>query len=137
MKNLISIFKPLQVIMLILIFVACSQTKRTYKVISPQEFETKLTSLKNVQLIDVRTPEEYQSGHLINAVNINFMDEDFKENISRLDKKNPTFVHCAAGAEGARSNKTAKLLKELGFVEIYELEGGIINWINAGKETVK
>ncbi len=130
-----SVFKTLLVI--ILIFVACNQSESIYNVISPQEFEVKLITLKNVQLIDVRTPKEYQTGHLKNAVNINFLDEDFKENISRLDKKKPTFIHCAAGAQGARSNQTAKLLEELGFVEIYELEGGIINWIKAGMETVK
>ncbi len=137
MKNLMSVFKPLQLILLMLILVACNQSESTYNLISPQEFEAKLITLKNVQLIDVRTPEEYQTGHLKNAVNINFMDEDFKENISRLDKKKPTFIHCAAGAQGARSNQTAKFLEELGFVEIYELEGGIINWINAGLETIK
>jgi rhodanese-related sulfurtransferase len=137
MKNPLLIFKPLQVLMLLLILVACSQSESTYKLISPQEFDGKLISLKNVQLVDVRTPEEYQTGHLKNAININFYEEDFKENISRLDKKNPIFIHCAAGAEGARSNQTAELLKELGFIEIYELEGGIINWINSGKETVK
>ena len=135
MKNLMSVFKTLQVIMLIL--VGCNQSESTYNVISPQEFEAKLITLKNVQLIDVRTPEEYQTGHLKNAVNINFMEENFKENISRLDKNKPIFIHCAAGAQGARSNQTAMLLKELGFVEIYELEGGIINWIKAGMETVK
>ncbi len=118
MKNLMSVFKPLQVIMLMLILVSCNQSESTYNVISPQEFEAKLITLKNVQLIDVRTPEEYQTGHLKNAVNINFMDEDFKENISGLDRKNPIFIHCAAGAPGARSNKTTDLLKELGFVEI-------------------
>lgn len=137
MKILILIFKPLQAIMLILILVGCNQSERTYNKLSPQEFEAKLKTLQNVQLIDVRTPEEYQTEHLKNAVNINFVDDDFKEKISKLNKKNPVFIHCAAGVLEGRSNKTAKLLEELGFNEIYELEGGIINWIKAEMVTVK
>ena len=133
----ILIIKPIRLILLILILAACNQSESAYHKISPQEFEAKLNTLKNVQLVDVRSPGEYQARKLKNAVNINFMDEDFREQISGLDIKKPVFVHCAAGVQGGRSNKTAMLLEELGFNEIYELEGGITNWIKAGLETVK
>ncbi|MCH7535187.1 MAG: rhodanese-like domain-containing protein [Bacteroidetes bacterium] len=136
MNILTSVFKPMQAIMLILTLVACNQPESKYEKLNPAEFNAKLNTLQNNQLIDVRTPEEYQAGHLKNAVNINFIDNDFEELISKLVKKKPVFIHCAAGVEGGRSNQTAKLLEELGFTEIYELEGGITNWINAGMETV-
>ena len=116
--------------------VGCIQSNGLFK-LAPEEFETKLGVLNNEQLVDVRTPQEYSSGHLTDAININFQDEDFKDQISKLDKTKPTFVYCAAGVEGGRSNTTSKMLKELGFDEIYELEGGITNWTNAGKETEK
>ena len=116
--------------------VGCNESNAPFK-LAPQEFETKLTVLNNEQLVDVRTPQEYNSGHLTGAININFQDEDFKDQISKLDKTIPTLVYCAAGVEGGRSNTTSKMLEELGFDEIYELEGGITNWTNAGKETQK
>ncbi len=53
------------------------------KTIDPVAFQTKINSLKNEQLIDVRTPEEFASGHLQNAVNINFYSSDFKEQLEK------------------------------------------------------
>ena len=123
-------------LLLVCTMVGCNQSSGLLK-LAPQEFETKLSDLNNEQLIDVRTPQEYGSGHLTEAININFQDEDFKNQISKLDKTVPTFVYCAAGVEGGRSNTTSKMLKELGFDEVYELEGGITSWTNAGKETEK
>ena len=123
-------------LLLVCTVVGCSEPSGLLK-LAPQEFETRLSVLNNEQLVDVRTPQEYSSGHLIDAININFQDEDFKDQISKLDKSLPTFVYCAAGVEGGRSNTTSKMLKELGFDEIYELEGGITSWNNAGKETEK
>ena len=123
-------------LMLIFMVVTCSESSDSSK-LAPEEFESKLSALNNEQLVDVRTPQEYNSGHLAEAININSQDEDFNEQLSKLDKTKPTFVYCAAGVEGGRSNTAAKMLKELGFDEIYELEGGITSWTNAGKETQK
>ena len=123
-------------LMLIFTIVGCNESSDLSK-LAPQEFEAKLTAINNEQLVDVRTPQEYNSGHLAEAININSQDEDFNEQLSKLDKTKPTFVYCAAGVEGGRSNTAAKMLEELGFEEIYELEGGITNWNNAGKETEK
>ncbi len=123
-------------LLLVCTIVGCGESNRPFK-LAPQEFETKMIALNNEQLVDVRTPQEYSSGHLTEAININFQDQDFKDQISKLDKTKPTFVYCAAGVEGGRSNTTAKMLKELGFDEIYELKGGIAKWNDAGKETEK
>ena len=95
------------------------------KTIDPSAFQTKIKSLKNEQLIDVRTPEEFASGHLQNAVNINFYSGDFKEQLEKLDKSKPVMVYCKSGG---RSGKAMAILKELGFAVVYNLDGGIEGW---------
>ncbi|MEL6720918.1 MAG: rhodanese-like domain-containing protein, partial [Bacteroidota bacterium] len=91
-------------------------------------FSEKLNNLSDVQLVDVRTPEEFANGAIENAVNINFYDESFGEAIAKLDKSKPIMVYCQAGTEGGRSGQTLDKLKELGFEEIYELAGGYGGW---------
>ncbi|MEE9361664.1 MAG: rhodanese-like domain-containing protein [Cellulophaga sp.] len=79
----------------------------------------------NVQLIDVRTPYEYQQGHIKNAKPIDFFANDFKEKTQQLDKERPVYLYCRSGN---RSGKASKILNELGFKEIYDLKGGFIAW---------
>jgi rhodanese-related sulfurtransferase len=76
---------------------------------------------KNEVLLDVRTPEEFKEGHLASAVNINWYDADFAEQIQRLDKEKPIYVYCKAGG---RSAKASKALDSLGFKNIVDLTGG-------------
>jgi phage shock protein E len=85
-----------------------------------------------VYLIDVRTPEEYKSGHLKYSTNIDFKSEDFKAQIEKLDKKKPVYLYCRTGN---RSGKAADLLKTLGFVKYYNI-GGFEDLKKAGLETV-
>ncbi len=99
--------------------------------LSPADFATKLETLPNEQLIDVRTPAEYQTGHLAHSALIDFKGGNFREKMAQLDKHQPVMVYCAAGG---RSTATVALLEELGFTEVYELEGGITRWQEAGQE---
>lgn len=94
--------------------------------LAPNEFQLKLASFEDAQLVDVCTSDEFTKRHIKGAININFHREDFKEAISYLDKSKPTFIYCYAGG---RSAKTYDLMQEMGFEEVYELEGGISNWI--------
>lgn len=97
------------------------------------DFE-KAISKPNVQLVDVRTPAEYKSGHLKNAINIDYNSPNFKAEISKLDKKKPLYIYCAS------ANRSGHALKELGslsFVELGDLIGGIQVWREARKEIVK
>ena len=80
---------------------------------------------EGIQLVDVRTPEEFASGHLENAVNINFYADDFKEQINQLDKEKEVYLYCRSGG---RSAKAAKDLEAMGFRKVYDLEGGILKW---------
>jgi rhodanese-related sulfurtransferase len=82
-------------------------------------------------LVDVRTPVEYQTGHIANAANINFNDPSFKENMDKLDKSKPIAVYCAAGG---RSGKSAALLTQMGFKTVYDLQGGMGAWKAKGKK---
>ena len=80
----------------------------------------------NVTLIDVRTSEEYESGHLDKAQNIDFLNEElFMTEIEKFDKSQPIYIYCRSGN---RSGKAATLMQELGFQTIYDLEGGYLNW---------
>ncbi len=99
-------------------------TQTIAKVVNAQEFKAKMGG-KDVQLIDVRTPEEYKGGKIGNAKNIDFYSADFKAMISKLDKSKPTLVYCAAGG---RSGETAEMMESLGFKEVYDLKGGYNAW---------
>lgn len=82
---------------------------------------------KPVQLIDVRTQEEYDSGHIDDALNFNIINnETFLEQIETLDKNEPVFLYCKMGG---RSNRAAQLLKDQGFTKIYDYSGGYNDWV--------
>ena len=92
--------------------------------IASADFKVK-TEGKQIQLIDVRTPKEYKEGHIKNAKNINFFDEDFIAQMSKLDKKEVLYIYCRSGN---RSGKAAAKLVSAGFTEIYDLKGGFLEW---------
>lgn len=97
--------------------------------LSPEAFQSMLQKDPSVQLIDVRTPEEFSRGHLENAINLNIHDADFTQKIGQLDKKKPVMVYCAVGG---RSGTAAKQLRGMGFLNVYDLKGGINEWKEAG-----
>jgi len=80
---------------------------------------------KNIQVIDVRTAEEYRDGYIKNAINIDFKSSEFIQNISRLDKNKSYLIYCKSGN---RSGKASKVMDSLGFYKIYDLKGGFMNW---------
>ena len=82
-------------------------------------------------LIDVRTPEEYDLGHIPNALNYDFYSETFQTKILTLSKNESVILYCRTKN---RSNKTAKILREKGFKEIFVIEGGITEWVKNGND---
>ncbi len=93
-----------------------------------------LISSDSVQVIDVRTPEEYAVGHIKGAVNVNVKDSTFREQaLSKIDRSRPCAVYCRSGK---RSAMAAAILSAEG-IDISNLLGGIIAWEEAGKATVK
>jgi thioredoxin 1 len=102
-----------------------SQDKNTLPV---QEFDSLLNRSADKQLVDVRTPGEFNDGHLKEALNIDFNGPDFKTEINKLDKNKPVFVYCL---KGGRSASAAAEMREAGFVKVFEMKGGITEWKNA------
>ena len=81
---------------------------------------------KDVQLVDVRTPKEYNAGHIDDAINIDISDkENFIREVNKLDKDKPIYIYCHIGG---RSNKVSKILESQGFAEVYDFSGGWKTW---------
>ncbi len=109
-----------------------AQEEETIEMVTPDEAE-KLSKMKDVKLLDVRTKEEFNEGHIANAQNLVY-DENFSEKIGKLDKEKPVIVYCKSGG---RSEKCAQILKDSGFVKVYDIKGGITEWKFEGKKTEK
>jgi rhodanese-related sulfurtransferase len=119
MKNII-------LVLLLVIANSCkSQNDKTIEVIDIETVKTEVIG-KDVQLVDVRTPDEYDAGHIDDAINIDIMNkETFAAKFDKFDKKKPIYIYCKLGG---RSNKASKILEELGFVTIYDYSGGYDEW---------
>ncbi|MFC0606013.1 rhodanese-like domain-containing protein [Winogradskyella pulchriflava] len=99
------------------------------KLITADEMKS-IIDLEDVQLVDVRTPEEHDEIRIANSQNIDYSSPTFEEDIDKLDKEKPVILYCKGGN---RSAKCAKKLKDAGFEKIYELEGGISKWKHSDK----
>ena len=85
---------------------------------------------KDVQVFDVRTAGEFNTGHLHNALQADYTKkEEFIERVKYLDKEQAIYIYCLSGG---RSTAAAKWLRENGFREVIELKGGINAWKQAG-----
>lgn len=113
--------------------VSC-QGQTGVQVLNVDAFEQKLNATPEKIILDVRTDEEYAQGRMKNATQIDYYQRDFKTEVAKLDKTKPVFVYCASGV---RSNSAAKILKQQGFTEIYDLKGGLNAWTRSGKPVVK
>jgi thioredoxin len=120
-------YKILIAAIALLFFTSCSQANKNgqKELLSATEFSKKISETPAAQLVDVRTPEEFGKGHLVNAVNYDWNGSDFESEISSLDKTKPVFVYCLSGG---RSGSAASKMRSDGFKEVYELDGGIIKW---------
>ena len=114
---------------------ACTgKQKMEYKNLSSAQFE-ELIKNPNVQLVDVRTLAEHMEGHIPGSININVKDEaGFPAAVDELlDKSREVAVYCRSGR---RSRTAADLLVKKGF-KVYNLDKGILNWIEEGREIEK
>ena len=114
---------------------ACtSKQKVEYKNLTSAQFEELIKS-PNVQLVDVRTLAEHMEGHIPGSLNINVKDEEgFPAAVDDLlDKGREVAVYCRSGR---RSRTAADLLVKKGF-KVYNLDKGILNWMEEGREIEK
>jgi thioredoxin len=111
----------------LLLFSCAAQTQSS---LSADEFEKSITK-DSVQILDVRTPGEYASGHIKNTLLANWNDaKEFERRISFIDKSKPVYVYCLAGG---RSAAAAAKMRSMGYKNVYELKGGINAWKAANK----
>ena len=79
-------------------------------------------------VIDVRTPAEYEMSHITNAINVNVQDDSFVQMAGALDPEKTYIVHCTKNPADGRSSRALETLRELGFTNLYSLEGGYVAW---------
>lgn len=118
----------------------CQQndTKATFSdsitILAPQAFIAQAKADSMSIILDVRTPVEYADGHLEGAHLLDFLNtEVFDAGIKRLDKSHTYYVYCRSGK---RSHKACTKMKAQG-LNVYDLEGGYLNWTSQGMPVVK
>jgi rhodanese-related sulfurtransferase len=111
----------------------CSTSNEATKKVDPVEF-SEVIAEPGVIILDVRTPEEFNAGHIENAININVADSNFSSEVSKLDKNATVAVYCRSAN---RSAVATKEMAELGFTDMYDMQGGIIDWEAAGGPVVQ
>ena len=97
-----------------------------YELLSVEDFNAKIQKEENLQLLDVRTPGEWQGGVLEGALQMNMYDTDFYEKVSeKIDKTKPVYVYCQGGV---RSKEVSMQLIKMGYSAVYDLKGGYGSW---------
>ena len=111
------------------IIISCkAQTKNA---LTADAFEKEITTKENIQILDVRTPGEYFSGHIKNALQADWNNKtEFERRLAFIDKDKPVYVYCLAGG---RSAAAADKMRKAGYKNVYELKGGTNAWRAANK----
>lgn len=107
--------------------------KSAVKRVSVEEYD-KLRANKDYVILDVRTVEEFKTGHVPGATNISLNSPGFDEKVAKLDKGKTYLVNCAVGMRSARA---CKKLEAAGFQNLYDLAPGFDGWKKAGKPVEK
>ncbi len=114
-------------ILLLAVFLnSCSNGQKAGETsLSAVAFQEKIHQNPQAVILDVRTPGEFEKGHLEHAINIDWNGNDFDSRISELDKSQPVFVYCLSGG---RSADAADKMRQQGFTKVYEMPGGMMEW---------
>jgi rhodanese-related sulfurtransferase len=123
--------KVIVLIASVLLLAGCSSSSSTND-LSVSEFSNKVAET-GVITLDVRTPGEFNEGHIEGALLVDFQSGNFENEIASLDKSKTYAVYCRSGS---RSGQAVKVMSEAGFTNIYNLNGGVIDWANAGMNLV-
>ncbi|WP_396177264.1 thioredoxin domain-containing protein [Flavobacterium sp.] len=111
------------------LFSCHGQTAGKPEKLDAKAFSEKIKSGEAIQLLDVRTPEEFNEQHIDGATNINWNGSGFEQKVAQFDKTKPMYVYCLSGG---RSRQASIKLSEMGYQNVYELDGGIMKWNAAG-----
>ena len=121
MKKVIALFAS------VLLLAGCSSGSSAIDQ-SVSEFSSKVTEA-GVITLDVRTPGEFNEGHIEGALLVDFESGNFENEIAALDKTKTYAVYCRSGS---RSGQAVKVMSDAGFTSVYNLNGGVIDWANSG-----
>lgn len=113
------------IILSTIFFGSCQSNNVAKEILTPSEFQSALGNNKEALILDVRTPGEYENGHIPNAQNIDWNNDSFDTEVAKLDKSKPIYVYCLSGN---RSSSAAKKLRNDGFKQVFELDGGMMSW---------
>ncbi|TSA46960.1 MAG: rhodanese-like domain-containing protein [Actinomycetales bacterium] len=111
----------------VLLLAGCTSSSSAVN-LSVSEFSSKVAEAGIITL-DVRTPGEFNEGHIEGAQLIDFQSGNFESEIATLDKSQTYAVYCRSGN---RSGQAVKVMSDAGFSNLYNLNGGVIDWANAG-----
>lgn len=114
-------------IALISVLLFSCQSSSNISDIDVDTFQSATSQAANIQIVDVRTKEEYESGYIKNSKNIDVNDANFEADVASLYKDIPVYLYCHSGS---RSADAANRLAKMGFKQIYNLKGGILAWKN-------
>ena len=112
----------------VLLLAGCASGATGVTNMNVEDFSKK-TAESGVVILDVRTPGEFMTGHIQGAQNIDFEGGSFESQIESLDKNGTYAVYCRSGN---RSGQAVKVMQDAGFKNIYNLDGGVIDWANSG-----
>ncbi len=116
---------------LVTVFLSCTSSSESNTAVqkggllSASDFAAELQKMESATILDVRTPSEFESGHLSGAINLDISSSDFESGVKALDPTKPVFVYCLSGG---RSSSAAQYLRSQGFTTVNDLQGGILQW---------
>ena len=112
------------------VLASCGSTaEAVIETISPADADAVLADNGDAVLLDIRTPEEYAEARISGSENIDFYDAEFAAQLEQLDPDGTYVVYCRSDN---RSGQAMETFRDLGFSEVYEIDGGIVNWYESG-----
>ena len=119
-------YRIVVVILTLTAFLSSAQKKTQMNELTPDAWAELQAQISESVILDVRTEEEFESGYIKGALNMDILaGGDFLASIDTLDKSKPYFVYCRSGA---RSAQACQLMSQKGFIAVYNLDGGVLNW---------
>lgn len=119
-----------KLVLILIVFISltsCKTENETFKNINITELKSALLKDKNIQLLDVRTPQECSKGTIQNAKEINVTASNFEQKaIKQLDKTKPVYIYCRSGG---RSRIASRILAKNGY-DVYNIDGGYMSWLD-------
>lgn len=110
-----------------------TETENPVERIDATTFKQKIEA-GTVQLVDIRTPGEFNQSHIIGSLNYDYYQRSFMSQMNTLDKTQPVYIYCRSGS---RSRSASYKLKKAGFTKVYDLKGGVNYWLRNSYQLVK